>query len=89
MTCCLHSVSDDIGVNLTSLKLLSEPVVPAFVPRLGDNKGLLPVRLRLSGPDYLPGAAAIQARACACFFAAVQFSEVWQNVLQSHCGHTC
>ena len=56
--CC--SVSDDIGTNLTQLRPLSEAVVSAFVPRLGDNKGLLPVRLKLTGPGGMPGAAAIQ-----------------------------
>jgi hypothetical protein len=35
------------------LKLLSAPVVPAFVP-------LLPVRLKLTGAGGLPGSADIQ-----------------------------
>jgi hypothetical protein len=42
------------------LKLLSAPVVPAFVPLLDDNKGLLPVRLKLTGAGGLPGSADIQ-----------------------------
>lgn len=62
--CCFHllfcSISDDIGVNLTKLELVSAQNVPAFVPRLSVNKGLLPVRLKLSGEDSLPGSAAIQ-----------------------------
>ena len=53
-------MSDDIGVELMQLTLLNDSVVPAFVPRLGDNKGLLPVWLKLSGPDDMPAAAAIQ-----------------------------
>jgi hypothetical protein len=56
------SVSDDIGVPLASLQLLSERNVPAFVPRLSVNKGMLPVKLKLSGTDGLPGSAAIQVR---------------------------
>lgn len=59
-------VSDDIGVNLTSLTPLTNAVVRDFVPRLGANKGLLRVRLRLNGPDGLPGAAAIQVGDHAC-----------------------
>lgn len=54
------SISDDIGVDLVDLSLLSEAVVPAFVPRLGDNKGMLPVRLKLTGVGGLPGSADIQ-----------------------------
>lgn len=57
-----RSVSDDIGVNLTRLVLLSDSNISSFVPRLSENKGLLPVLLRLSGKDDLPGAAAIQVR---------------------------
>jgi hypothetical protein len=59
-----RSVSDDIGVHLTRLVMLSERNISSFVPRLSENKGLLPVLLRLSGKDDLPGAAAIQVRTC-------------------------
>lgn len=59
ISCCC-SISDDVGVNLTKLVLLSPQHVPAFAPRLGNNKGMLPVRLKLSGKSGLPGAAAIQ-----------------------------
>jgi hypothetical protein len=54
------SISDDIGVDLVNLSMLSEAVIPAFVPRLGDNKGMLPVRLKLTGARGLPGSADIQ-----------------------------
>jgi hypothetical protein len=54
------SVSDDIGVPLNSLQLLSERNTSAFVPRLSVNKGMLPVRLKLTGTDDLPGSAAVQ-----------------------------
>jgi hypothetical protein len=56
----LSSISDDIGVDLVKLSMLSATVVPAFVPRLGDNKGMLPVRLKLTGARGLPGSADIQ-----------------------------
>lgn len=68
------SVSDDIGTELVSLELLSARNVSNFVPRLGDNKGLLPVKLKLSGKDGLPAAAAIQVRS----YAAV--SNAWSKV---------
>jgi hypothetical protein len=55
-----RSVSDDIGVDLVELSMLSEAVIPAFVPRLGENKGMLPVRLKLTGVGGLPGSADIQ-----------------------------
>jgi hypothetical protein len=57
---CFCSISDDIGVDLVKLSMLSAAVVPAFVPRLGDNKGMLPVRLKLTGAGGLPGSADIQ-----------------------------
>jgi hypothetical protein len=53
-------VSDDIGVPLKRLQLLSERNISSFVPRLSVNKGMLPVRLKLTGTDDLPGSAAIQ-----------------------------
>lgn len=65
--CHVHRISDDIGVNITRLQLLSDAHVRNFVPRLGENKGLLPVRLRLSGPDNIPAAAFIQVRKSMCF----------------------
>jgi hypothetical protein len=58
MSAC--SVSDDIGIPLTSLQLLSERNISAFVPRLSVNNGMLPVRLKLTGTNNLPGSAAIQ-----------------------------
>lgn len=54
------SISDDIGVDLVELSMLSEAAIPAFVPRLNDNKGMLPVRLKLTGARGLPGSADIQ-----------------------------
>jgi hypothetical protein len=53
-------VSDDIGVPLKRLLLLSERNISSFVPRLSVNKGMLPVRLKLTGTDDLPGSAAVQ-----------------------------
>ena len=58
--CRACSVSADIGSELTELVVLDRSRVSTFTPRLENNRALLAVALRLSGPDNLPGSAAIQ-----------------------------
>jgi hypothetical protein len=70
-------VSDDIGVPLKRLLLLSERNISSFVPRLSVNKGMLPVRLKLTGTDDLPGSAAIQVSSS--FWTAYKQADANQN----------
>lgn len=68
-SCCAAfatcSISNDVGSELTYLEILNEEEASRFRPRLSENKALLPVKLKLTGPDGLPGAAAVQVNTCA------------------------
>lgn len=55
-----RSISNDVGSQLTQLVVLNKEAASTFRPRLNENKALLPVKLRLTGPEGLPGAAGIQ-----------------------------
>lgn len=53
-------MSDDIGINITNITIQEAP--NRFVPLLGDNKGLLPAKVKVTGEDGMPGSATIQVR---------------------------
>lgn len=56
----LYRIGDDIGTPITNITVLDAPRV--YVPLLGDNKGLLPIKVRLSWGDDLPGSGEVQVR---------------------------
>jgi hypothetical protein len=62
-----RSISNEVGSELAQLEVVNKAEASTFRPRLSENKALLPVKLRLTGPDGLPGAAAIQVGVCSFF----------------------
>lgn len=61
-TLVMCRISNEVGSELTQLEVLNKEEASTFRPRVSENKAMLPVTLRLTGPDGLPGAAAVQVK---------------------------